>query len=243
MDQPLFRLVNSAVSQRRAAKILGLHQKTVARKIIRLSTFAEQNLLADHRNLTVKKAIFDEMETFEHTKMKPLSIAVAVEEPTRRLLAMQVAQMPAKGLLAERSRKKYGVREDKRPKALRSMLQTLKKHGIKGLELKSDKCPRYPAAVREILGPDIDYRQFEGRRGCVVGQGELKAGGFDPLFSLNHTCAMTRDNLKRLSRRTWCTTKRPDMLQHLLNLYMCYHNQTLDKSIRLPRIHDTGRRN
>jgi hypothetical protein len=51
-----------------------------------------------------------------------------------------------------------------------------------------------------------------------VGQGELKRGGFDPLFSLNHTAAMFRDRLKRLSHRTWCTTKRPDRLQLLLDL-------------------------
>jgi hypothetical protein len=62
-----------------------------------------------------------------------------------------------------------------------------------------------------------------------VGQGELKRGGFDLLFALNHSCAMVRDNLKRLSRRTWCTTKRPDRLQCLLNLYICAHNAMIDQ--------------
>lgn len=61
-----------------------------------------------------------------------------------------------------------------------------------------------------------------------MGQGELKAGGFDPLFSLNHTCAMYRDNLTRMSRRTWCTTKGPDRLQSLVNLYVCAHNFMID---------------
>jgi len=45
----------------------------------------------------------------------------------------------------------------------------------------------------------------KGRRECVVGQGELKGGGFDPLFSLNHTCAMIRAHVSRLFRRTWNT--------------------------------------
>jgi hypothetical protein len=66
-----------------------------------------------------------------------------------------------------------------------------------------------------------------------VGQGELKRGGFDPLFSLNHTAAMFRDRLKRLSRRTWCTTKRPDRLQLLLDLYAWYHNELLAGAGRL----------
>src|SRR5690606_19374474 len=66
-------------------------------------------------------------------------------------------------------------------------------------------------------------------RACVVGQGEMKAGGFDPLFSLNHTCAMYRDNTKRLSRRSWCTTKRVDRLQCLLELYTVFHNEVIER--------------
>ena len=55
----------------------------------------------------------------------------------------------------------------------------------------------------------------------------MKAGGFDPLFSLNHTCAMYRDNTKRLSRRTWCTTKIVPRLQCLLDIYTVFHNEWL----------------
>jgi hypothetical protein len=101
------------------------------------------------------------------------------------------------------------------------------------IEIRSDLCPRYPSVVRRFF-PFATHTRYKGRRGCVVGQGELKRGGFDPLFSLNHSCAMYRDNLKRLSRRTWCTTKRPDRLQALLNMYACYHNQFLtDHEARL----------
>ncbi len=67
-------------------------------------------------------------------------------------------------------------------------------------------------------------------------QGELKRGGFDPLFALNHTCAMFRDHLKRLSRRTWCTTKRASCLQDLLYVYAWFHNERLAGRGRLVRI-------
>ncbi len=43
--------------------------------------------------------------------------------------------------------------------------------------------------IKAILDPS-SHQRFKGRRGCIVGQGELKVGGFDPLFSLNHTYAM-----------------------------------------------------
>ncbi len=55
---------------------------------------------------------FDDLETFEHTKCKPLSATIAVESKTRRILGFRVARMPAKGLLAAISRKKYGYRKD-----------------------------------------------------------------------------------------------------------------------------------
>lgn len=77
---------------------------------------------------------------------------------------------------------------------------------------------------------------YKCRRGCVVGQCELKRGGFDPLFSLNHTATMLRDHIKRLARRTWCTPKRLERLQHFLDMYAFYHNESLNGVGRLNRI-------
>jgi hypothetical protein len=68
----------------------------------------------------------------------------------------------------------------------------------------------------------------------------MKAGGFDPLFSLHHTCAMSRDNTKRLSRRTWCTTKLVPRLQCLLAIYTVFLNEWLlekrgfERELRVP---------
>ncbi len=107
VNQPLFRMLATGVSQRACAAYLGIHRKTVARKAVRQGRAARAHLKA----LAVVRpvsgvVVFDEMETFEHSKMKPLSIALAVDEKSRRILAIQVASMPAKSLLAERSRKK-----------------------------------------------------------------------------------------------------------------------------------------
>jgi hypothetical protein len=53
----------------------------------------------------------DEMETYEHTRLKPLSISLAVT-PGRFIFAVAVAPIPAKGPLATVSRAKYGQRRD-----------------------------------------------------------------------------------------------------------------------------------
>ncbi len=227
LNRLVYSLLASGVSQRRIARLLGTTQVTVARKLIRIGAFAAAfQKEALRRRGPVKVAVFDEMETFEHSKCKPVAIALAVEEGSRWLIHARAAKMPAKGLLAAVARRRYGHRPDHRRFALTDVLLAVGNSRIQDLVVKSDQCPRYPRLVKALL-PGATHLTFKGRRGCVVGLGELKAGGFDPLFSLNHTCAMVRDNTKRLARKTWCTTKRIDRLQCLLDIYICSHNENL----------------
>lgn len=102
----------------------------------------------------------------------------------------------------------------------------MRKLSKRNVVIKSDENPHYPPLIRELF-PRGEHLRYKGRRGCVVGQGELKRGGFDPLFSLNHTAAMFRANVNRLFRRTWCTTKKREALTAHLALYSLYHNQNL----------------
>ncbi|MEK6774013.1 MAG: hypothetical protein AABY64_08735, partial [Bdellovibrionota bacterium] len=95
--------------------------------------------------------------------------------------------------------------------------------------IKSDQNPHYPKDVMRDF-PRASHEKFKGRKACVVGQGELKKIGYDPLFSLNHTCAMFRAHVSRLFRRTWCTTKKSERLSYHLAIYAVYHNQSLKKA-------------
>jgi hypothetical protein len=169
---------------------------------------------------------FDEMESSVHSKCLPLSIPLAVLPGSRKILSFRVCEMPAKGLLAEISRKKYGPRKDGRPQAADSLFAELAGLIHPEAEIATDQNPKYPGWMASHF-PKIKHFAHKGRRGCVVGQGELKKGGWDPLFSLNHTCAMLRANINRLARRTWCTTKRADRLAVHIELYIEFHNQTL----------------
>ncbi|NBQ52046.1 MAG: transposase [Proteobacteria bacterium] len=220
----------AGVSQRRLARQLNINKKTVARKLIFLGKRAR--LIHEaylNRRGKVVEAQFDDMESSVHSKMKPVSIPIAVEKNTREIIAIGVAEMPAKGHLAAKSRKKYGLRNDARPKERATVLATLGKLAGPQIVITSDKCPQYPALVSKII-PTARHIVVQGRRGCVVGQGELKRGGNDPLFSLNHTAAMLRANINRLVRRTWCTSKRQDRLKDHLDLYVWYHNHYLIKN-------------
>ena len=134
--------------------------------------------------------------------------------------------MPAKGLLAKRSIKKYGKRTDGRKMARNDLLKNLEKNISPTATFETDEHPHYGQSIKKFF-PQAQHIQHKGRRGCVVGQGELKAGGFDPLFSLNHTCAMLRYQISRLVRKTWVTTKKPENLQKHINIYINYHNKKL----------------
>lgn len=223
------KLLSGGYSQRRSALDLVLNRKTIVKKFLFLGNLALERLPILQQSLKkVSVMQFDDMETFEHSKLKPLSITLAVEEGFRRILGFQVSEMPAKGLLTKKAILKYGPRKDKRARARDLLFQEIKPYLKEDVIIKSDQNPHYPTSVKKHF-PNATHFTFKGRRGCVVGQGELKRGGHDPLFSLNHTCAMLRDNIKRLARRTWCTTKKKERLLLNIAIYAANHNLRLIK--------------
>jgi len=220
-------LLCSGVSQRRAARLTRLNPKTVVRKFRLLAL--ESEFFLRQGNLQQPKARqieFDDLETFEHSKCKPVSVTLAVESRTRRILGLEVSSMPAKGPLVEKARKKYGPREDQRSEGRRRLFSRIEDLVERNVIIKSDSNPHYRSDV-EFFFPEAKYKQYEGKRGSLGGQGELKKVRFDPLFSLNHTCAKLRADVNRLIRRTWCTTKKREYLYAHLVLYADYHNRNL----------------
>lgn len=222
-NREIEKLLRSGVSMRECARLLRLHRTTVDRKKTFLALQAQVWLIQFRARYRVCDWQFDDMETFEHSKMKPLSITLAVENKTRLILGFGVACMPAKGLLAARAKKKYGPRADHRKKVRQVLFSELLECISPTSRIGSDQNPHYESDVKRFF-PCAEYEAFKGRRGCVVGQGELKSGGYDPLFSLNHTCAMLRANMNRLFRRTWCTTKTVRGLVEHLYIYALHHN-------------------
>jgi hypothetical protein len=176
----------------------------------------------------IEKVQFDDLETFEHTKLKPLSVTLMVQKDSRWILGFEVSRMPAKGLLAKRAIKKYGPRPDERAAARDRLFRRLGKLIHPTAEIESDSNPHYTIDVKKHF-PKASYRQYLGERGAITGQGELKKCVYDPLFSLNHTCAMLRANINRLFRKTWCTTKKLQPLIDHIELYVYWHNRVLLK--------------
>jgi hypothetical protein len=223
-------LLCSGVSMRRSARLLRVNPKTIARKMRFLGTQARAELacwrIERYGPRPLANIQFDDLETSEHSKCKPLSVALAVDPKTRRVLSFQVSRMPAKGLLKAIALKKYGQRRDERGLGWKNLMEELKPLVRPDATFRSDENPHYPRHLKRTF-PKAMHERFRSRRACVAGQGELKRGGFDPLFALNHTCAMLRANMNRLFRRTWCTTKKIEGLVDHLAIYVSYHNRVL----------------
>ncbi len=227
VNEDVFNHLSSGVSQRRLSYLLNLNRKTIKRKFIFLGFKSLLRLRQFNLSFPKSERIeFDDLETFEHTKMKPVSVTLAVESASRRILGFSVSSMPAKGLLAKKSFQKYGSRLDDRSKGRNYLFNSLKGVVAHNAIIKSDQNPHYPVDVLKHF-PQSTHIAIKGQRGVITAQGELKKIKFDPLFSLNHTCAKLRADINRLIRKTWCTTKKIDRLRLHLAIYADYHNQSL----------------
>lgn len=229
-NEPVRRLLCAGVSQREAARVLRLNRKTVVRKFLFLAKRLEAEFRAENASKPPCREVeFDDLETFEHTKCKPLSVTLFVEARSRRILDFEVSSMPAKGPLAKKALKKYGPRHDGRAFGRRQVFDRVSPLLAPGAVIRSDSNPHYPCDVKRFF-PQAIHQTVEGRRGAITGQGELKKVGFDPIFSLNHTCAMFRAHISRLIRKTWNTTKKADRLRAHLLIYAHHHNRLLAES-------------
>ena len=231
ITHPLDGLLYSGVSQRRSAMLLGVARSTISRRILYLAIRSHQSNKKNLRHYQQNPAIeiqFDDLETHEHTKCKPLSVAIAVEETTRKILGFRVSRMPAKGRLSKISLRKYGPRPDERARGWSGLLLDIQSYLSPTATITTDDNPHYPKVVRRHF-PNAIHKTVKGGRGSSTGQGELKRLKFDPIFSLNHTCAMLRANLNRLFRKTWCTTKTIQGLTDHLSIYVAFHNRRLTK--------------
>src|ERR1700677_158221 len=231
LNKRILELLCSGVSQRRISRLLKVTRKTVYKKLIFLAQRAQEKNLKIYKSLPkIDHIQFDDLETIEHTKCKPLSVTLVVEEKTRRILSFSVSQMAAKGHLSKIAFKKYGYRKDLRSHGRKELFTTLKAKLHPQALIESDENPHYKEDIKTFF-PKATHRAFLGGRGAIAGQGELKKLRFDPLFTLNHTFAMLRANINRLFRKTWCTTKLPERLKDHLEIYTFYHNEVLLKRV------------
>ena len=233
VNYPLLKLLCSGVSARRSAIILNINPKTVDRKLKYLAKKARGKTAKYlKKSSKAKHIIFDDLITKENTKLKPLSVTIAVNEDTRAIIGTNVSQIPSFGHLAKKAVKKYGYRRCDHLIGLEKTFSLLQTCVDANATIKSDEHKKYPMVVNKYF-PQGKHLTYKGERAHVAGQGELKKCGYDPLFVINHTCAMLRANINRLIRKTWCTTKKIERLQDHIDIFIYFYNQIYLKSVPL----------
>lgn len=221
----IFLSLVSGVSMRKTAANLNCSYRTVYKKFLWMANIADKEHAM--QKFSTDEIQFDEMESIEHTKLKPLTICLAVSNDYK-ILGARVGKTPAKGHLADLSIKKYGFRSNESSEKMIHLLSNLKKQLLVSPKLlKSDAKLSYKMIANELF-PDTHHQQFVSRNHKDKKR-EMKYHSkekriFDPLFALNQRCAKLRDHIKRLTRRSWCTTKRPDHLEKHLMLYIARNN-------------------
>jgi transposase-like protein len=225
INSPLFKLISSGISQRRAALILGVHRKTIIRKFQYLGekSRVKNKKLQEKLKKKVTHMQFDDLVTKECSKLKPLSVSIAVDANQRYILGAKVSSLRAFGHLAKKGRERYPDRKNTHKEGLFNLFEQVKSLVDENALIRSDEHKFYPEFVQRYF-PSAKHETFKSERGCIAGQGELKKVNFDPLFAINHTCAMLRANLNRLVRKTWCTTKDPERLQDHLDIFISFYN-------------------
>ena len=116
----------------------------------------------------------------------------------------------------------------RRPLARAKLFTRIHKYIKHDAIIKSDENPHYLIDIKRFF-PGAKHQTYKGRKSSLGGQGELKKVGFDPIFSLNHTCAVLRYRTSRLIRKTWNTTKKKERLSLHLALIVLHHNLNLKK--------------
>lgn len=229
LNHQIYQLYASATSMRRLARVLKCNLKTVANKLFFIASQARLY----HENHIQNKGIqtsyvqFDEMETFEHTRLKPLSVAIAVRSKMlpvgksqhySEIIDIKVATMNSHGHNSALAQQIYGIRPDTRVQACEDVLKTVAKCQRFGdtLTIRTDAKRAYISSIQKIL-PTATHQSVLSRA--------TPSTTSNPMFPFNVVAGKIRHDMSRMARRSWVTTKSIRALEAHLDLYIAWNNR------------------
>lgn len=211
LNAEVFRLAVSGVTMARMETLLGCAKRTIARKINHLAKEAQKHhtaFLANPKNHTAH-AMMDELETFIHARWKQVSVPVVIRAKNGHILAFDVCRKPTQMV-----RTNHAWSIDHRPQVVPRVLAAASVAFKPGAVLTTDGGSSYPKWIR-ASGIVATHRVQH----TPVGNTD-----YDPLFAINLLFAKVRNDLARLSRRTWTTSKTEAALRNHLWLYVAWTN-------------------
>lgn len=215
LNRRIFELAVSGVSMRRMVLILECSKRTIDRKIHYLAEEAQRLHQSHLATVQTSYVMLDELITYLHARPKRLSVAVVVRVKTGEVLDFTVSRLPATAEFLAR----YNWQADDTPKNIPLMLGRLVPLLKAGATIASDAHPSYPKWIQRAL-PKVRHQKVKS----LVSKLAQKSDERDPLFAINLTFAKMRNDLARLGRKTWTTTKSIKGLENHLWLWVAWTN-------------------
>ena len=239
LNEVFWLLLASGIGLRQLGRVLRLNIRSVQEKKRKMATTC--GLLHDNLSLRLpleRTFVLDEEETYEAASIRPLTMPVLIEKDTWFVVATAVGSIrrlaiagSARRRRQHRDEQKTGPRADQSRACVQQVLVELARKVPAGnIVLRTDQKATYGIIASEVFGERVKHETTAGTR--------IRAT-HNPLFPINTTLAMTRDNLGRLRRRSWLVTKSKDRLQDHLAIFTVYRNYVRrrfnhDKEVETP---------
>jgi len=222
-NAPLFGLLTSGVGLRQAARLLGLSCSGVQHKMRKIA----KTCAGLHRNLSRRLPagrtyLLDEEESYEGSSIRTVTVPIVIERESWFLVATGAApirRLAPKGTSRrtwqDAHERKHGRRPDRSRACVRGALHELAQKREGPLRLHTDEKASYKTLCREVFGGDATH---------TTTAGSLARTTRNPLFAINTTIAMARDNCSRLRRNSWLASKALQFLKAHLDIFAVYRN-------------------
>ena len=144
VNEIIRELLCSGVTLRRAARVAHVSRRTLASKLRWLAgeARAAHDAFLDSEDIKTSYVQFDEMETYEVSKLLPLSIALAVRAKTGQIIDAQVAVMNCHGRMAPVAAGRY----------------------VKDKDTRRDACLRVMGSIGRVAKKAVTIAPMESRR-------------------------------------------------------------------------------
>ena len=211
LENQIVEMYCERMSLRGISRVLKLNRETVTNYFLKAARKARiENLKGLHnRDFVTTYIQFDEMETFEHTKKKPLGVMLFIRAKTGEIISAKVSKSHIRALAVSPTvAKKWNSQVDKTKVIQESLFEAKKVSNRVHTTIACDGLPHQVKVAKDFCD--------ESHINVQVLEGENK--------KIDLSILKLRQDISRLGRKTLSTTKKAERLQNHLDLYINYHN-------------------
>ena len=192
------------------ARTLNINRKTVVRYFRENAELARKaNKKRLGNDLITSYVQFDQLETYEHTRRKPVGIQISMRPKTNEVISAKAGYIPVRALTVSKTYSQEWNRKAHKSLHTQNMIFETKKALKKsGATLSCDKDRGQIKTVKDFCIEDY----------ITIAPTSTRNKKIDMLFR------RIRNDISRLNRKTICTTKEVAQLQNHLDLWIDYHN-------------------